>query len=86
MKRLLVTMPPCHGKSELISATLPAWWLGARPDDRIILASYEAEFAATWGRRVRDLLDEHAPSCSVFGCGRTPQQRIASISTATGAG
>jgi hypothetical protein len=27
---------------------LPAWWLGTRPDDRVILASYEADFAASW--------------------------------------
>jgi predicted phage terminase large subunit-like protein len=56
--RLLVTMPPRHGKSELVSRFLPAWWLGTRPDDRVILASYESDFAATWGRKVRDLLDE----------------------------
>lgn len=58
-RRLLISMPPRHGKSELVSATFPVWWLGNRPDDRIILASYEADFAATWGRRVRDTLDEY---------------------------
>ena len=63
--RLLVTMPPRHGESELISRFLPAWWLGTRPDDRVILASYESDFAASWGRKVRDLLDEHGPG--LFG-------------------
>ncbi len=29
---------------------------------RIILASYEADFAATWGRKARDLLEEYGPS------------------------
>ena len=65
IKRLIVTLPPRHGKSELCSVHLPAWWLGRRPDDRIILASYESDFAASWGRRVRDLLDEHGPA--LFG-------------------
>jgi predicted phage terminase large subunit-like protein len=29
------------------------------PDKRVMLASYEAEFAASWGRKARDLIDEH---------------------------
>lgn len=58
-------MPPRHGKSELVSVFLPAWWLGDRPDDRVILASYESDFAASWGRKVRDVLDEYGPS--LFG-------------------
>lgn len=58
-------MPPRHGKSELISKYFPAWYLGIFPDKRIILASYEADFAATWGRKARDLLEEHGPS--LFG-------------------
>jgi predicted phage terminase large subunit-like protein len=49
-------MPPRHGKSELTSKYFPAWWLGNQPDSRVILASYEAKFAASWGRKVRDLL------------------------------
>lgn len=55
---LIVTMPPRHGKSELISKYYPAWRLGVKPDERIILSSYEAGFAASWGRKVRDLLEE----------------------------
>ena len=73
--RLLVTMPPRHGKSELCSATYPAWWLGTRPDDRIILASYEADFAATWGRRARDLLNEHGQA--LFGVQLRPDSQAA---------
>src|SRR5690242_5597744 len=41
---LLVCMPPQHGKSELISKHLPAWYLGTFPDKRVILTSYEADF------------------------------------------
>jgi hypothetical protein len=54
---LVVCMPPQHGKSELISKFLPAWYLGTYPDRRVILASYEADFAAQWGRKARDLLE-----------------------------
>lgn len=58
-KRLIVMAPPRHGKSQLISRYFPAWFLGANPDRRVILVSYEAGFAASWGRKVRDLLEEH---------------------------
>ncbi len=54
-------MPPRHGKSELISKAFPAWYLGTFPDRRILLASYEADFAAGWGRKARLLLEEYGP-------------------------
>lgn len=56
--RVIVSLPPRHGKSELISVYTPAWYLGMHPDRRVILASYEADFAAQWGRRARSLLSE----------------------------
>ncbi len=34
---LVVSMPPQHGKSELCSKYLPAWYLGTFPDRRVIL-------------------------------------------------
>jgi predicted phage terminase large subunit-like protein len=54
----MVTMPPRHGKSELCSHYFPAWFLGNYPDREVILCSYEADFAASWGRKVRDTLTE----------------------------
>lgn len=56
--RACVSMPPRHGKSELGSKYGPAWVLGVRPDWRIMLGAYEATFAASWGRRARDVLAE----------------------------
>jgi predicted phage terminase large subunit-like protein len=61
-RRLIVTMPPRHGKSMLISQYFPAWYIGMFPDRRVMLASYEAGFAATWGRKARDVLEELGPS------------------------
>jgi predicted phage terminase large subunit-like protein len=57
--RLLVAMPPRHGKSEMASRYTPAWYLGRYPNRRVILSSYEADYAASWGRKARDLLEEH---------------------------
>lgn len=59
IKRLMVFMPPRHGKSTLISECFPAWYLGNFPDRRVILSSYEADFAATWGRKARNILEEY---------------------------
>ena len=56
--RLLITMPPRHGKSEFTSKYYPSWFIGRWPRKRVILASYGAQFAAQWGRRVRDILDD----------------------------
>ena len=52
--RLLVTLPPRHGKSEFVSHRLPAWYLDLFPDRKVILAGYSDEFAREWGRKVRD--------------------------------
>ena len=62
ISRLAVFMPPRHGKSELISKYFPAYYLAKHPDHRVLLASYEADFAATWGYKARKILEEHGPS------------------------
>lgn len=55
--RTIVSIPPRHGKSELISHWTPAWYLDTFPDRRVMLASYEADFAAHWGRKVRTFFE-----------------------------
>lgn len=57
--RLIISMPPRHGKSQLVSEYYPAWRAGIYPDRRVILTSYEADFAASWGRKARQLLEQH---------------------------
>lgn len=52
----IITMPPRHGKSELISKFTPAWYLTKYPDRRVILSSYESDFAADWGGKARQLV------------------------------
>lgn len=69
--RLIVAMPPRHGKSELISRYTPAWYLGRFPDNKVILTSYSDTFAASWGRRARDTFREHVPR--LFGVDVNPE-------------
>jgi predicted phage terminase large subunit-like protein len=68
-------MPPRHGKSEFTSKYFPAWYLGTFSDRRVILTSYEADFAASWGRKVRDILDEAGPE--YFGVSVRPDSSAA---------
>lgn len=60
--RLMLCMPPQHGKSQTVSEYFPAWYLGKFPDNNVILTSYESDFAASWGRKVRDLVEEYGTS------------------------
>lgn len=54
--RLMVFMPPRHGKSELTSRRFPAWYLGRHPKRQIIGASYGATLAQDFGRDVRNIV------------------------------
>ncbi|MBR9804133.1 phage terminase large subunit [bacterium] len=65
IRRLIIQMPPRHGKSELVSKYFPAWYLGNFPNNRFGVVSYEAEFASTWGHKARELIREHG--ADVFG-------------------
>lgn len=63
--RLVLSMPPRHGKSWYCSKALPAWYLALYPERNVILASYEATFAATWGRQVRNFMQEQETTLQV---------------------
>jgi len=56
IQRLIITMPPRHGKSELASRRFPAWFLGKDPYRHMIFATYNDEFASDFGRHVRDTM------------------------------
>jgi predicted phage terminase large subunit-like protein len=62
---LILELPPRHGKSTLVSEFFPAWFLLRFPDLRVMLCSYEADFAKTWGRKVRDLVGRHGGTVGV---------------------
>jgi len=53
--RLLITLPPRHGKSEIASRCFPAWYLGKNPQHEIIATSYSANLALKFSRTARAL-------------------------------
>jgi len=48
---IAISMPPRHGKSMQITETLPSYYLGQFPRDRIIECSYNSTFAQKFGRK-----------------------------------
>jgi len=60
VKRLMLFAPPQHGKTELVSVRLPAYWLGHYPDDPIILTSYAANLAFTNSKKARGVVESQA--------------------------
>jgi len=55
--RLMVFMPPRHGKSELVSRRLPAFILGRDPDASLIACSYSSDLASRMNRDVQRIID-----------------------------
>ncbi|HEX8415237.1 MAG TPA: terminase family protein [Sphingomicrobium sp.] len=54
--RLMVFMPPRHGKSEKASKRFPSWYLGRNPKHQIIAASYNSDLATDFGREVKGII------------------------------
>lgn len=55
--RLTVSMAPRFGKSETISFLYVAWYLGHNPAHQIMMVTHTADLSASFGRKVRDLID-----------------------------
>lgn len=59
LKRLMIFTPPRHGKSELVSRRLPAFFLGNYPDSEVILASYAADLANRMNTNVQQIMESN---------------------------
>ena len=57
---LLLSVPPRHGKSHMVTETLPAWFLGNNPRAEVILCSYQSTFAEGFSRICRDKFTKFA--------------------------
>lgn len=55
--RLMIFMPPRHGKSEIGSKTFPGWYLGRNPKHEVIACSYSGDLAKDFSRKVRDMME-----------------------------
>ena len=70
--RLMLTMPPRSGKSEIVSRRFPAYTLGRYPDMSIIATSYSADLASRNNRDVQRVMDDKSyrdlfPNSALYG-------------------
>jgi predicted phage terminase large subunit-like protein len=56
--RLIINVPPRHGKSQLSSRLFPAWFEGRHPEESIILATYSDKLSWDFGREVREIMED----------------------------
>lgn len=56
--RLMILMPPRHGKSELASRNFPAWHMGQYPDHEFISCSYNLSLAMDFSRKVKQIISD----------------------------
>ena len=57
IKKLMVFMPPQHGKSEGSTRRLPAFIEGINPDTRLAVVSYSATKAKKFNREIQRIMD-----------------------------
>lgn len=55
--KLMIFMPPQHGKSEIVSRKFPAWALGYNPKLKIVGTSYSADLAQQFSRSIQRTID-----------------------------
>lgn len=57
IRKLIVSVPPQHGKSVGATTLLPGYMLGLDPDTRIAIASYSGTLASKFNRRVQRIIE-----------------------------
>lgn len=55
--RIIITMPPRHGKTRIISNLFPAWWFGRNPASEVIFTTYNQDLAEDNGRYVKNTIN-----------------------------
>jgi len=57
IKKLMVLMPPQHGKTELVTRRYTSYRLGTQPDTKVAVCAYAAEIAESFGRDIQRIVD-----------------------------
>lgn len=57
IRKLMIFVPPRHGKSEIASINFPAWFFGKNPKKNIIASSYTSDLAISFGRKARNIVN-----------------------------
>lgn len=57
LNRLMIFVPPQHGKSEIVSRKFPVWVLGQNPRAKIVGCSYSSDLAQQFSRAIQRVID-----------------------------
>lgn len=57
IKKLMILLPPQHGKSELTTRKLPGFLIGHKPNKQISVITYSAQMAAKFNRAIQRTID-----------------------------
>lgn len=58
IRKLMVFMPPQHGKSQLTTRHFPAYLLGIYPKTKVVVCSYSATLAQAFNRDIQRIVDD----------------------------
>lgn len=69
VRRLIITCPPRHGKTELATRHFMAWFMGRHPEQHLMFGTYNDTYAEENGRAVREIVQspQHAQVFPNFG-------------------
>jgi predicted phage terminase large subunit-like protein len=79
LNRLIISMPPRHGKTQLASRFLPAYGFGVDPNMQMIACSYSADLSSRNNRDVQRIIDSD-PYLSRFPNTRLSGKNVRSTS------
>jgi len=65
IRKLAVFMPPGSAKSTYASILFPPWLMQRQQKANVLAASHTTELAEKWGRRVRNLVNEHSVTLGI---------------------
>lgn len=80
IKKLIVTIPPQHGKSEGSTRKLPAFLYGINPDLKIAIGSYSGTFAQEFNRDIQRIIDSETYS-KIFPNTKLNGANVVTVST-----
>lgn len=85
--RLMLLMPPRHGKSEIASIRFPAWHLGHHPEHEVINCGYNTDLPMKFSRKVREMMRDKAYQAMFDGTKLDPDsQSVEAWNTTAGGG
>jgi phage terminase large subunit-like protein len=82
IKKLMIFVPPQHGKSELSTRKFPAFLLGKDPNRKIVVSSYNSTLASRFNRDIQRVIDNELYH-EVFPDTRLNSSNVVTVATNT---